>query len=70
MKHKTLVIRHRPQRDADNTWHTWIAAPCGADRVSQGHRTSGAPLAGRRPAAAASMADTRINAPVLYELWM
>jgi hypothetical protein len=64
-----VVIRHWPQRDADNTWHTWIAALCGADRVSQDHWTSGAPLAGWRPAAVASMADSRINAPVLYELW-
>jgi hypothetical protein len=65
-----VVIRHWPQRDADNTWRTWIAALCGADRVGQDHWTSGAPLAGWRPAAVASIADTRISAPVLYELWV
>ena len=25
-----VIIRHWPQRDADNTWHTWITAICGA----------------------------------------
>jgi hypothetical protein len=64
-----VVIRHRPQRDADNTWHTWINAICGTGGTGQQHWAAGAPLAGWRPTAIASVLDTRIDIPVLYELW-
>lgn len=33
------------------------------------HWADGAPLAGWRPTAVASIADTTINSPVRYELW-
>jgi len=64
-----VVIRHWPQRDADNTWRTWITAICGALRGGHDHWATGAPLVGWRPTAIASVADTSISAPVLYELW-
>jgi hypothetical protein len=64
-----VIIRHWPQRDADNTWHTWITAICGAARADQDHWAVGAPLTGWRPTAVASVSDASITTPVLYELW-
>jgi hypothetical protein len=32
-----VVIRHWPQRDADNTWRTWITAICGALHSGPNH---------------------------------
>jgi hypothetical protein len=64
-----VVIRHWPQRDADNTWRTWITAICGATGASQDHWAAGAPLAGWRPTAIASILDTIIAVPVTHELW-
>lgn len=64
-----VVIRHWSRRDADNTWRTWIHAICGASATDQEHWAANAPLAGWRPAAIASLLDTGIDTPVLYELW-
>jgi hypothetical protein len=64
-----VVIRHKAKRDADNTWHTWITAICGARGTGREHWAGDAPLAGWRPTAIASVLDTGINTPVLYELW-
>jgi hypothetical protein len=65
-----VVVRHHPQRDEDNTWQTWIIALCGAAQRSRpDHWSDSAPLAGWRPQAVASLADSRINTPVCYELW-
>jgi hypothetical protein len=64
-----VVMRHRPQRDADNTWRTWINAMCSAGGTDQEHWAARAPLAGWRPAAIASVLDTCIDTLVLYELW-
>ena len=64
-----LVVRHRLQRDEDNTWATWIAAVCGAGRQSSSHWAHGAPLAGWVPTAVASTADPTLGTPVLYEVW-
>jgi hypothetical protein len=61
-------MRHRPQRDADNTWRTWINAMCSGGGTDQEHWAAGAPLAGWRPAAIASVLDTCIDTLVLYEL--
>jgi hypothetical protein len=65
-----VVVRHHPRRDEDNTWQTWITAVCGT-AGSRGvvHWAEGAPLAGWRPTAIASIADTTIETPVRYELW-
>jgi hypothetical protein len=49
-----VVIRHWPQRDADNTWRTWIIAICGAAHGGHDHWATGAPLVGWRPTAIAS----------------
>jgi hypothetical protein len=65
-----VAVRHHPQRDEDNTWHTWITAICGASSSPGArHWADGAPLAGWRPTAITSIADTTINSPVRYELW-
>ena len=65
-----VVVRHHPRRDEDNTWRTWITAVCGAaGSPGAAHWAAGAPLAGWRPTAIASIADTTINTPVQYELW-
>lgn len=64
-----LVIRHRPQRDEDNTWATWIAAVCGARDQRETHWAYGAPLAGWAPTAIASVADRELESPVVIELW-
>jgi hypothetical protein len=64
-----LVVRHRPQRDEDNTWATWIAAVCGPGRQGPTHWAYGAPLAGWVPTAVASTADPTLETPVLYEVW-
>jgi hypothetical protein len=64
-----VVIRHRRQRDADNTWHTWINALCGASRTDHDHWAAYAPLAGCRLPAVASVLDPSVDTPVLYELW-
>ena len=66
---RAVVVRHKPQCDADNTWHTWITAICRAGGTNRDHWAADAPLAGWRPAAIASVLDTGIDAPVLYELW-
>ena len=63
----TLVIRHRPQRDEDNTWATWLAAVCGARGQGPAHWAHGAPLAGWAPMAVASVADAGLETPVVYE---
>ena len=65
-----VVVRHHPQRDEDNTWHTWMTAICGvAGGTGVPHWADQAPLAGWRPTAIASIADTTINSPIRYELW-
>lgn len=64
-----VVVRHPPERDADNTWRTWISAICAPPRTAAGHWAADAPLAGWRPTAVASMADVSIDSPVVYELW-
>jgi len=64
-----LVVRHRPQRDEDNTWATWIAAVCGPGRQGPTHWAYGAPLAGWVPTAVVSTADPTLETPVLYEVW-
>lgn len=68
---RAVVIRHHPhQRDEDNTWQTWLAAICGTAGSRRDHTWSaGAPLAGWRPTAIASIADTTIDSPVVYQLW-
>ena len=64
-----LVVRHRPQRDEDNTWATWMGALCGVRGDSELHWTAGAPLSGWAPQSVASVADDTLVAPVVYELW-
>lgn len=65
-----VVVRHHPQRDEDNTWQTWITAICGtASSRANTHWADQAPLAGWRPTAITSIADTTIDTPVRYELW-
>jgi hypothetical protein len=64
-----LVIRHRPQRDEDNTWVTWTAAICGTQPHRDGSWSSDAPLSGWRPTAIASIADPTLATAVEYELW-
>ncbi|MBA3420286.1 MAG: hypothetical protein H0U12_00015 [Thermoleophilaceae bacterium] len=64
-----LVIRHRTQRDEDNTWATWLAAVCGVRGQGATHWAHGAPLAGWSPMAVASVADAGLETPVVYEIW-
>jgi hypothetical protein len=64
-----LVVRHRAQRDEDNTWATWIAAVCGARGQGADHWAAPSPLAGWAPTAVASVTDERLTTPVVYELW-
>lgn len=66
---KAVVIRHHPQRDEDNTWATWIAALCGVRRAPNRHWAAHAPLAGWSPTSVASLADTSLATPVVYEIW-
>ena len=65
-----VVVRHHPCRDEDNTWRTWITAVCGAaGSPGAAHWAAGAPLAGWRPTAIASIPDTTLKTRVRYELW-
>jgi hypothetical protein len=62
-----VVIRHRPGRDEDNTWEGWLGALTGAS-WARDLWPDGAPLAGRRLAAVASVSDPALDAAVRYEL--
>jgi hypothetical protein len=67
-----LVIRHRPGRDEDNTWETWIAAILGSSRdVSWTKKLwpQRPPLAGWAPQAIASFADPDLPCQVRYEVY-
>jgi len=64
-----LVVRHRPQRDEDNTWATWIAGACGVRSRHGEHWAAEAPLTGWAPTSIASLADATLDAPVRYEIW-
>ncbi|MGH2988156.1 MAG: hypothetical protein ACRDLO_15930 [Solirubrobacterales bacterium] len=64
-----LVIRHRPERDEDNTWATWCAALCGVRQMKPGHWAERAPLRGWEPRAVASVADPGLPVPVSYEIY-
>lgn len=64
-----LLVRHRPKRDEDNTWATWISAACGARGQTTTHWAHGAPLTGWAPTAVASIADDALETPVVYEIW-
>ena len=68
LRPRALVVRHRPERDEDNTWATWTGAICGVRGGGPAHWTAGAPLAGWRPTAVASLADASMDASVIYEL--
>jgi hypothetical protein len=57
------------QRDAGNTWSTWITATCGAGGADQEQWATNAPLAGWRSASIARVLGTGIDTQVLHELW-
>jgi hypothetical protein len=63
------VVRHRAQRDEDNTWATWIAAVYGVRGQGADHWAAAPPLGGWAPTAVASLADERLSTPLVYELW-
>ncbi len=63
-----LVIRHRPERDEDNTWMNWIAAL--VQPRYQRHRTW--PMlypVGWNPPSVATIADADLTVPTRYELY-
>jgi hypothetical protein len=64
-----LVVRHRPGRDEDNTWETWIGALIGTSRWSAPLWGPDPPLARWKPRAIASVADPDLPAAVRYEVW-
>jgi hypothetical protein len=64
----TLIVRHQPQRDEDNTWRTWLGALAGAP-WSAPRWPAIAPGARWTPRAFASIADPSLNTPVRYELY-
>lgn len=69
-KARSLIIRHRPQRDEDNTWATWVSALSGASpwsRAAWGPAAS--PFAGWAPMAVASVADASLECEVRYEVY-
>lgn len=65
----SLVIRHPPTRDEDNTWRTWVGALGGA---AWSHEAWGgkSPLKLWRPFSIASLVDHDLTCPVRYELWL
>ena len=65
-----LLIRHRPQRDEDNTWATWASALTGGGVWSRALWPSpGSPFAGWSPMAMASLADPGLPCEVRYEVY-
>lgn len=67
---RALVIRHRPERDEDNTWATWTVALTGRNSWSRAAwGAAGSPLAGWSPMAVASVADARLSCDVRYEIY-
>ena len=68
-KARCLVVRHRPKRDEDNTWATWISALTGGSAWSRAAWPSGSPFSGWSPMAIASVADARLKCEVQYELY-
>jgi hypothetical protein len=65
-----LVIRHRPQRDEDNTWATWVSALTGGSDWSRAAwPSSGSPFSGWSPMAIASVADSSLPCEVRYEVY-
>ncbi|MCC7140230.1 MAG: hypothetical protein IT460_17555 [Planctomycetes bacterium] len=69
-KARAVVVRHRPQRDEDNTWATWISALTGGSVWSrEAWGPEGSPLAGWSPMAIASVADPTLPCEVRYEVY-
>lgn len=67
---RSLVVRHRPQRDEDNTWATWVSALTGGSAWSkEAWGTSPSPFFGWSPSAIASVADRSLPCEVRYELY-
>lgn len=67
---RALVVRHRPQRDEDNTWATWISALTGGGAWSRALWPSpGSPFSGWSPMAVASIADANLPCQVRYEIY-
>lgn len=64
-----VVIRHRPGRDEDNTWETWLAALTGSARWSREAWPAAAPLASAQITSVASVADPALRCEVRYELY-
>jgi hypothetical protein len=69
-KARCLVIRHRPQRDEDNTWATWVSALTGGGAWSKAlWQSPGSPFSGWAPMAVASLADPGLPCEVRYEVY-
>jgi hypothetical protein len=67
---RALVVRHRPQRDEDNTWATWISALTGGSAWSkEAWGSSPSPFSGWWPRAIASVADSSLPCEVRYEVY-
>jgi hypothetical protein len=64
-----LVIRHRPGRDEDNTWETWVGALLGTSNWCTTSWGGPGPLPGWRPRAIASLTDAALDCAVRYELY-
>ncbi len=65
----TLVVRHHPGRDEDNTWSTWLGAVTGRPEWSRVHWPSVPPLVAWRPTAIASVSDADLPCATRFEVF-
>jgi hypothetical protein len=64
----TLVVRHHPHRDEDNTWGTWLGALTGRSSWSRDRWGDSPPLASWRPSAVASVSGADLPCATRLEL--
>lgn len=64
-----LVIRHKPGRDEDNTWRTWVGSLLATSKWAADMWGDTRPFRDWKPMAIASLSDPGIECEVVYEIW-
>lgn len=64
-----VVVRHRPGRDEDNTWDTWISAVAATSAWSRDAWRGDGPLSNMTICSIASVSDPGLACQVRYEIY-